>query len=88
MRIKRDQKLLKYTLDQSRMNVIENRKELIDKIKNKDGAGEDLRTLTKFVAGEAIEKSLAERNERCDSFLDELHTKRRNYIHMLANSNL
>jgi hypothetical protein len=87
MRTKREQLLMKDTLDRCRMNVIENRKELIEKIKNKDGIAEDLHALTKVVASEAIEKSLSERNERCDSFLDELYTKRRNEIHTLAHSN-
>jgi hypothetical protein len=87
MRKKRDQKLIKDTLDQFKMIVIENRKELIEKIKNKDSAAEDLQALTKYVANEAIEKCLNERNDRCDTFLDQLYTKRRNYIHMLAHSN-
>jgi hypothetical protein len=67
------------------MTVIENRKELVERIKRKeiDDSG-DLQNVTKYVAVEAVDKSMKQYQERTKHFLDDLYEKRDNYIHLLA----
>ena len=69
------------------MLVIENRQQLVEKIKNTDvnaNSGEDLHTLAKHVAAEAVEKCVKERETRVDTFLAELYTERDRKIEVIA----
>lgn len=67
------------------MNVIENRKELIDKIKIKEiDNAENLHDLANGVASEAFENSIRQYEERTNSYLNELYKKRFQNIELLA----
>ena len=62
-----------------KMSVIENRKHLVDKIKNSDvdtSSGDNLHVLAKHVATEAVEKCVNEHEKRVEDFLDELYDER------------
>ena len=68
------------------MSVIENRKHLVDKIKNSDvdtTSGENLHTLAKHVATEAVETCVKEHEKRVESFLDELYDERCKKIQLI-----
>lgn len=68
-----------------KMIVIENRKELVDKIKSKDiENSENLQSLAKHVASEAVESCIKQRKERTCLFLKDLNAKREHDIHVLA----
>ncbi|CAF1102947.1 unnamed protein product [Brachionus calyciflorus] len=70
-----------------KMFVIENRKELVDKLKNKGiDDQEDLQQLAKHVANEAIENSIRQHKDRSQSFLDNLNSKRDSFFHQIATS--
>ena len=68
-----------------KMNVIENRKELVDKIKSKEieDVG-DLHNVAKHVAVEAVEMCIKQYDERTSCFLDDLYDKRVWYVHDLS----
>ena len=69
------------------MVVIENRKELVDKIRSKEIENvEKLQSLAKHVAVEAVEKCVKEHEERVGTFLNELNCKRMKKIELLAAS--
>jgi len=58
-----------------KMSVIENRKHLVDKIKNSDvdtSSGDNLHVLAKHVATEAVEKCVNEHEKRVEDFVRKL----------------
>jgi hypothetical protein len=70
-----------------KMTVIENRKELVDKIKNREVGNshdEDLQALAKHVAVEAVENCITQHKERTSRFLSGLYEKREKSIDLLA----
>jgi len=72
-----------------KMRVIENRKELVDKIKKievENGNDEDLHVLAKHVAVEAVENCIAQHKERTSNFLNALYEKREKSVDLLAAS--
>jgi hypothetical protein len=79
-------KLTRENIENScKMTVIENRKELVERIKRKEiDDSEDLHSVTKYVAVEAVDKCMKQYQERTSHFLDDLSEKRDNYIHLLA----
>lgn len=68
-----------------KMIVIENRKELVDKIKSKEIENpENLQSLAKHVANQAIENCINQRKDRTSKFLKELNSNRLNEFQKIA----
>lgn len=60
-----------------KMSVIENRKELVDKLKSKDiDDQENLELLAKHLATEAIDGEITRQKHRTEKFLNCLNSKR------------
>ena len=83
-------------LCQSRMVVIENRKELVDKIKisastsseltDATSSAANLKVLAKTVAVEAVDNCIKQHNGRVSAFLADLYAERMGAIHTLAST--
>jgi hypothetical protein len=68
-----------------KMTVIENRRELVDRIKRKEiDDSEDRQNVTKYVAVEAVDKCMRQYQQRTSHFLDELYKKRAHVTQLLA----
>ena len=72
-----------------KMSVIENRKHLVEKIKNTEVDsinGENLQALARNVAKEAVEKCVKEHESRVESFLEELYAERSKKLELIEES--
>ncbi len=70
-----------------KMKVIENRKELVEKIKNREVGNdkdEDLHAIAKHVAVEAVENCITQHKERTSNFLNGLYEKREKSVDLFA----